>query len=115
MKREEAICRIQRALSVPNRLQGLVLIDEESAKMATEALQFQDIMINNPKSAKPMPEVCKNCHENNRPQGEWIHDKMSVPPHYLMPSCYCNQCGVFVAQESNYCPNCGADMKGKEE
>lgn len=38
MKKEEAISRIQRALSVPNRLQGLVLIDEESAKIALEAL-----------------------------------------------------------------------------
>ena len=38
MKREEAISRIQQALSVPNRLQGLVLIDEESANMAIEAL-----------------------------------------------------------------------------
>jgi hypothetical protein len=71
--REEAICRIQRALSVPNRLQSLVLIDEESANMAIEALQFQDIMINNPQTAKPTPVVCKNCQENNRPKGEWIN------------------------------------------
>ena len=38
MKREEAISRILRAFSGPNRLQGLVLIDEESANMAIEAL-----------------------------------------------------------------------------
>lgn len=39
MTREEAISRIQRALNVPNRLQGLVLVDEESANMAIEALK----------------------------------------------------------------------------
>ncbi len=39
MTREEAVSRIQQALNVPNRLQGLVLIDEESANMAIEALQ----------------------------------------------------------------------------
>ena len=40
-RKEEAISRIQRALSVPNRLQGLVLIDEESANMAIEALSVE--------------------------------------------------------------------------
>lgn len=38
MNKEKAISRIQQALNVPNRLQGLVLIDEESANMAIEAL-----------------------------------------------------------------------------
>ena len=38
--------------------------------MAIEALQFQDIMANNPKTAKPIPEVCKNCKENK--QDDWI-------------------------------------------
>ena len=36
----------------------------EVTTMAIEALQFQDIMVNNPKSAKPAPEVCKNCKDN---------------------------------------------------
>ncbi len=48
MTKKEAISRIQRALNVPNRLQGLVLIDEESANMAIKAL-------------------------TNRPIGEWIN------------------------------------------
>ena len=42
MTKEEAISRIQRALSVPNRLQGLVLIDEESANKAIEALSVNN-------------------------------------------------------------------------
>jgi hypothetical protein len=44
--KEEAISRIQRALNVPNRLQGLVLIDEESANMAIEALQRENAEVN---------------------------------------------------------------------
>lgn len=32
------------------------LLNIETLEMAIEALQFQDIMINNPKSAKPTPE-----------------------------------------------------------
>lgn len=42
----------------------------EAVNMAIEALQFQDIMINNPKTAKPTPEVCKNCKDNK--QDDWI-------------------------------------------
>ena len=41
MIRKEAISRIQQALNVPNSLQGLVLIDEESANMAIEALSAE--------------------------------------------------------------------------
>ena len=39
---------------------------EIAQNMAIEALQFQDIMINNPKSAKPTPEVCKTCMDNEQ-------------------------------------------------
>ena len=44
-----------------------------------------------------------------RPQGEWQPD---------MDSFYCDQCGVTALEinrkwyKSNFCPNCGAEMKG---
>lgn len=41
MTREEAISRIQQAVSIPNRLVGFVLVDEKSANMAIEALQAE--------------------------------------------------------------------------
>ena len=37
--------------------------------------------------------------------GEWI-DKGSL-------SCRCSNCGCKSSKESNFCPNCGADMRGK--
>lgn len=45
---------------------------------------------------------------SERPQGEWI--KMSD----IYGSYYsCNQCGYDrIEQTSNFCPNCGARMKG---
>lgn len=45
--------------------------------MGIDALQFQDIMINNPKTAKPTPEVCKRCKDNK--QDDWIPVSERLP------------------------------------
>lgn len=87
MMREEAISRIQRALSVPNRLQGLVLIDEESANMAIEALS-------EPKRGKWKTAIR---HEHYPSGKEYEAD-------------YCSVCGRRGSLEYNYCPCCGARM-----
>lgn len=45
----------------------------------------------------------------DRPQGEWVsnHDG----------SWNCSECGlrVFIYAKGNYCPNCGARMKGADD
>lgn len=47
-----------------------------------------------------------------RPKGEWQPD---------MDSFYCDQCGVTALEinrkwyKSNFCPNCGADMRGNDK
>lgn len=64
----------------------------------------------------PKGQTLKKCIEilsavSEREQGEWIYDG----------DCYiCNQCKSAFnwwadSQTSNYCPNCGAKMKGGEE
>lgn len=42
----------------------------------------------------------------DRPQGEWVSNHDS--------SWNCSECGlrVFIYAKGNYCPNCGARMKG---
>ena len=77
MTREEAISRIQRALSVPNRLQGLVLIDEESANMAIEALQFAEHIEN---SNQNSAEIIRN---EKREENNNVHKA----PLYAYASC----------------------------
>jgi hypothetical protein len=110
MTKEEAISRIQRALNVPNRLQGLVLIDEESANMAIEALSERNI-------ARDIATILENeqdmrviLQNADRPHGEWILVKGSNGKDYHK----CSKC--FHTQEvtgiKNYCAVCGAIMKG---
>ena len=46
--------------------------------------------------------------ENERPQGEWIIHK----DFYENCKYGCNRCGNLNNILSNFCPNCGADMRG---
>jgi len=58
----------------------------------------------------------------DRPKGEWVdEDGNKVPLHkdgYPLGNCYCNQCHEWLvgsdeyATKGNFCPNCGADMRG---
>lgn len=44
-----------------------------------------------------------------RPQGEWIYDS----DHSITIDMYkCSICDCFGHKHFNFCPNCGADMKG---
>lgn len=108
MTREEAISRIQQALSVPNRPQGLVLIDEESANMAIDALQYLqewgDVL-----QGKPVK------------HGKWIVYEMHTTQ-YGKVGFECSVCGVPYKLEHrlgadvgwHYCPTCGAKMDKEE-
>ena len=45
-----------------------------------------------------------------RPQGEWIpNDKISP---WGNPGRSCSLCGKIVEFSENFCPKCGADMRG---
>lgn len=51
-------------------------------------------------------ELIKQLEEAERPQGEWRLDMLGP---------YCSECGVYPDYSSNFCPNCGASMKGCAE
>lgn len=42
-----------------------------------------------------------------RKKGKWLR-KLSQTPWPI-----CSECGIYGANESNYCPNCGAYMRGE--
>lgn len=49
--------------------------------------------------------------EYKRPQGEWIPNYTSQ---FMNPGRQCSLCGKVVEFSENFCPGCGADMRGKE-
>ncbi len=49
-------------------------------------------------------------------KGEWLpmYDATEQGDCYQC-GCYCSNCGLELQSEPNYCPKCGADMRGKQE
>ena len=53
--------------------------------------------------------LCAEC--DKRAQGEWIMDNVHTNNPLLWYKC--NLCGVYHSP-TNFCPNCGADMRGEK-
>lgn len=54
-------------------------------------------------------------HESERKRGEWIHDGYDIP--HGVDWMHCSVCGRrephVPAAMTNFCPTCGAEMRGK--
>lgn len=49
-------------------------------------------------------------------KGKWLkaygdHEAFGIRPFYR----YCSECNELTVWEYNYCPHCGADMRGEED
>ena len=53
----------------------------------------------------------KNYMKDQRPQGKWIFRSGITCGGYYK----CNKCGEVERAEKNFCPSCGAKIRGKEE
>lgn len=57
----------------------------------------------------------------NMHRGEWVDKEIPCNPYPPVFCVECSACGYRVGRETfqentfNYCPNCGADMRGEEE
>lgn len=51
----------------------------------------------------------------DRPHGEWIEHKRAEEVEGLLVSNYeCSSCHAWKREDSDFCPNCGADMREGE-
>ena len=48
-------------------------------------------------------------------RGKWVYDAEVYPLGNPYGYYECDQCGDIVPDKTNFCPNCGADMRGDEE
>ena len=53
--------------------------------------------------------ICEALHKISRPQGYWIEK----PKGFGLIANVCSICGVERAWKTNFCENCGADMRGE--
>jgi len=46
----------------------------------------------------------------------WIwHDNADIVEGYYVPEYECSACRGWVKDDSDFCPNCGADMRGEQD
>ena len=60
--------------------------------------------------AQPTADVRENV------KGEWLHDEVTMNGNTVYtPNAKCSICDCYVFQESDFCPNCGAEMQNGED
>ena len=53
--------------------------------------------------------------QSKRKTGYWIeHENADIVEGYYVPMYECSCCHIWKNDNSNYCPDCGADMRGEE-
>ena len=59
--------------------------------------------------------ILHNTGYRKQSEGEWIKQvKVRKEGKPLLYYYQCSLCGVYLAEQANFCPNCGAKMKGGE-
>ena len=65
---------------------------------------------------KASAERIYNAGYRKQSEGEWLEQvRVSKEGKPLLRHYKCNLCGVYLATQANYCPHCGAKMKGGAE
>lgn len=52
---------------------------------------------------------------NERPKGRWVESIVIETDTSELCECTCSVCSIVTTRKSNFCPNCGAEMRGVEE
>lgn len=85
----------------------------EALDMAIEALQAEAVHKPDYSYEAGMVRRLKEAL-TDRPTGEWIHQAIiTVQGEKPRHEWSCSICGLWGNPDMNYCPNCGADMRGE--
>ena len=83
-------------------------------------IDIDNDVYNRIKNGYPEPNDCYKCQDEvlygkpyeERPQGKWISNSYTS---CINRGKYCSLCCKIVEFSENFCPNCGADMRGGAE
>lgn len=96
IKREDAVEAVYKALRTP--------LPDYRNDFFHDSMSYAIKIVNNIPSA-----------ELERKKGEWVYDGIQG----RFPACKCSICGHYenadwaILQGANFCPHCGADMRGE--
>lgn len=99
------------------------IIEETARDICNLTVSCEECVMLAHKTGQSKEQYCKamryaerayNAGYRRQREGEWIKQVKVARQSSLKPLYYyqCNLCGVYLAKQANYCPNCGAKMKG---
>ena len=92
------------------------MTNEFAIKVLTELRGYGDKFANIGFDRKEALDLAIKALEQARPKGKWSRPSVVAMPYSFAYECpICRQWGNIQTFEPNYCPNCGADMRGDSE
>ena len=91
------------------------MAEKEYIERAALLAEYDRVHVGPPGGARKLIEEAPAADVVEVRHGEWRfeHDPINDPKKYFV-RIVCSCCGLKTGQKSNYCPNCGAKMDGKE-
>ena len=88
-------------------------LEKENHELRVQLESFGQISTTDPKDIKPTEYTMYGDVERKR--GEWsIREWAEELENRLIPNYVCSVCNSWEREKSDFCPNCGADMRGTE-
>lgn len=113
MQIEEAIDILEKTYIIAARRSGKIQ-NVKALALAINALR-ENAYIKSSSSYKELQALRQFKKDNERPTGEWIKADIITFGSGYDWIYKCSVCNFHSKGETNYCPNCGAKMKGEEE
>lgn len=113
MTREEIIMELEKIRE--RRYVDYTVQSQHALDMAIEALEMDNSLERLREIVHEQDEIVRILEEerpNERPKGHWIYEEGTYK---LINLWQCSECYEVVDEKTNYCPECGSDMRGDEQ